>query len=320
MSKTGRRSASGDDSDDALERVALTVTRRSWAARREEAPKPTAAGVHNSSTSSSSDTQAVGGLTATTLTSTPLHSTAVCATPLTSDSQTQQQRKRQSREVSIDLVWGEEGAEHDVTPSTVLTRAPRPMSWGDASSPAAVRRRLSLHEVGRRSGTVATTVAVGATQQTPSPMAARVSIPVVTPTPASHMRPFLLQPTDPPTESRGLSVRPGYTLPSPSTPLWAALEEEVGEADGSLHENNDDDVARLSLARRPLSFAQHAPPVVLSATDTVEVAPSLTPHSQRRLELSQRQMKADAWAEQTRRFFDLIDQRPLLTVTVDEAH
>ncbi|RNF00631.1 hypothetical protein TraAM80_07555 [Trypanosoma rangeli] len=347
-----RRTASEEveDCEDALEHVGLTVTRRTWPVRHEAAPKHVSAGVAVTNTSSwsgsSFDAPLGDGLTATiTSGSTPRHSTLTAgASPTSTHGQ------QRNREVSIDLVWGErdEAAEvgvhaaKTVTPSTVLTRAPRPPEWNHDSSPAVVRRRLSLHEEGRRSGTTATpAMIVPHAQQTPSPEVARLSLATQTPTPWNRMPP-LLPVRDPPTESRELSMRPSYTLPSPRTPLWTALEnedddddEEREDAVAGLHDNA---VVRLPLARRPSSFAHHAPSPSLVSSPSGAVVPAVTDastagerlqdpeshaaatagHKRSRLAEEARKAQTDAWVEEMRSFFARIEERPLLTVTVDD--
>ncbi|EAN86684.1 hypothetical protein C3747_52g203 [Trypanosoma cruzi] len=344
-----------EECDDALEHIGLTVTRRTWATQLVGAQKHVVqpgVGGHKksdqrrrSSSSSRSDAQMGNGLTATmTSGSTPPHSTQTArASPMKTHG------RRQNREISIDLVWGErddndeekEEKEEEcvhvlrATPATVLTRASRPPERNDASSPALVRRCLSLHEDGRRSGTVAKkAMAANQPQQTPSPAAARVSVATPTPTPWNRMPP-LLPVRDPPTESRELSMRPGYTLPSPSTPLWTALEEEEDEEEGGAVVDllRDDAIVRLPLGRRPLSLAHHASSLPLAVTREVtdnsedgrqlhgsegrRSAPAFQ-KSQRQAEEAARKARADAWAEEMRNFFERIEERPLLTVTMDE--
>ncbi|KAH9597465.1 hypothetical protein LSM04_008340 [Trypanosoma melophagium] len=408
MSQTNRRSSSGEDSDDALEHCGLTATRRTWPAPNHEIEiKRNDKMMIMTSLDSSNEMHTSSALTATNSTNstTPQHTTVTWISPMTSDSlhvqlqrhqsyQSHQeesflQRKRQSSEMSIDLVWGEEGEEegrNNTTPSSVLTRAPRQTGWSDSSSPATVRRRLSLQEGSRRSGTlpaISLTTTLTAAQQEE-----------VTPTPLRRMPHLLqqphLQPLEPATESRELPVRPGYTIPSPGTPLWPALEEEEDdeEEEGENNNNNNnnnmtevreqntvegvredvdmdtDAIMRLPLSRRPSSFAHRVAPSSVSSVSvsppSVVVASSqearrlfttgnnlngnngndlgnlanyhksgsedpvvhdtvpMSQKSQRKAEEALRKIKADAWAEEMRRFFEVIDQRPLLAVTVDE--
>ncbi|EKF32270.1 hypothetical protein MOQ_003885 [Trypanosoma cruzi marinkellei] len=355
-----------EECDDALEHIGLTVARRTWATqffgaqkhvlqqgvcehkKSEQRMKRSSNNRSSSSRSRSrsrSDAQMGDGLTATmTSGSTPPHSTqtAHASSMKTHD-------RRQNREMSIDLVWGERDDKDEEkeekeemcvhvmrsTPATVLTRAARPPERNDASSPALVRRCLSLHEDGRRSGTIVTrALAVNPPQQTPSPAAPRMSVASPTPTPWNRMPP-LLPVRDPPTESRELSMRPGYTLPSPSTPLWTALEEEDDEDEGGAVVDvlRDDAIVRLPLGRRPLSLTHHITSLPLDVTTEVidnseagrhvhgsegHRAVSAFQKTQRQAEEAARRARADAWAEEMRKFFERIEERPLLTVTVDE--
>ncbi|ORC83348.1 uncharacterized protein TM35_000751150 [Trypanosoma theileri] len=442
MSGMNRRSSSGENSDDALEHCGLTATRRTWPAPNYELERK-----HTMMTSLDSSNEmhtSGGGLSTATRTtntnsSTPQHnSTLTWVSPMTSDSLQQQhqqqeeflQRKRQSSEMSIDLVWGEEEADEqekeekgeegkkNSTPSTVLTaRVPRPTGWSDSSSPVTVRRRLSMHEGSRRSGTlpassaatVITTTTTTTNNNNNNNIRTGEELQEVTPTPLRRMPHLLQQPQlpmmEPATESRELPVRPGYTLPSPSTPLWPALEEvddeeeeeeeeEENEDNNNNNNNNNnniiteerlntvesvredvdmdaDAVMRLTLSRRPSSFAQRVAPSSMSSVSisppSVVVASSqearrlftttnnnnnqlhrnaynhndvdepansqksasgdigvvhetvpMSQKSQRKAEETLRRIKADAWAEEMRKFFEKIDQRPLLAVTVDE--
>ncbi|RNF11290.1 uncharacterized protein Tco025E_06743 [Trypanosoma conorhini] len=336
-----RRPASEEteEREDALERVGLTVSRRTWPVRHAAAPKHATAvaeGTDTSHRSGSSCDAALGdGLTATmTSSSTPRPSTltARASPPPTNGG-------RQNREISVDIVWGERDetaapagahAAKARTPSTVLTRAPRPSpEWSHAAaSPAIVRRRLSLHEEGRRSGTAATpamAMAVTHAQHTPSP-AARLSVATPTPTPTPwHRMPPLLPVRDPPTESRELSMRPGYTLPSPRTPLWTALEEEDEEEEVVVG-THEGAVVGLPLARRPSSFAHHAPSPdnVHAASDAGQGPREPEAHATaghkraRQADEEVRKAQADAWVAEMQSFFARLEERPLLTVTIDD--
>ncbi|CCD13293.1 unnamed protein product [Trypanosoma congolense IL3000] len=356
------------DSEDSLDGLTLTTTRLSWSTKCIAGSKE----VNTSGVSGMSDTlMGAGGLT-TTHSSTLHDSTITMSSPTTESVHSQprgfgsqegyRKRARCDSAISPEQIWEDEGEVAHVkdvqrteirqgfstwTPSTVRAAAPQSGGASEPLSPDEVRRRLSLHTLGRLSGVLPPTVMatpisgqVPGVNATPSfasvavvPASGRPST-IVTPTPTplrrygdpSSQMMLMARTDDPPTESRPLLTQPGCSIPSPRTPLWTAPEEEMGadampngnheDNDDHRHddlcEDDDDDViVRLPLARRPSNFSRVAPLSQLS------VSLSTAPGTQRDADEAVQPPSADKWVGQMRQFFARIDERPLLVLVTD---